>query len=313
MNAGSVRARWEDLPREVRDAVEARVGPPVVDFVYPAGGFTEGLAARVRSADGGEVFLKASPLGARMASHYRAEAAVGKSLPTAVAPLLLWSMEAGDWIVNAFEPVQGREPDLRPGSADLDGVLDAVGLMEKELTPCPFPGAGPVGATLSTLAGHWVRLAADPAGPRQDMWIASRRSLLEELDAPDRLVKLSAGDTLVHCDLRADNMLTESGTGRTRILDWSWGARGAAWVDAAFFVPQLIIAGHSPAGAEAALAARVPAWRAVAPEAANAFAVALTGYWSWHHGHGPGGALGAYRGRAAQAGRRWIDYRLALI
>lgn len=310
--AGSERARWKDLPPEVQDAVQARAGSTVVNVVYPTGGFTQGLAALVACADGSEVFLKASPLAARMASHYRAEATVGKHLRASVAPLLLWSLEAGDWIVNAFEPVQGREPGLRPGSADLDGVLDAVAMLERELTPCPVPGTVPVGTTLSTLAGHWARLAASPAGPGQDPWTVSRRSTLERLDDPDQLVKLSAGDTLVHCDLRADNMLTETGTGRTRILDWSWGARGAAWVDAAFFVPQLVLAGHSPAGAEAALAARVPAWRAVAPEAASAFAVALTGYWSWHQVHGPGGALGAYRGRAAQAGRRWIDYRLDL-
>ena len=34
------------------------------------------------------------------------------------------------------------------------------------------------------------------------------------------------------------------------------------------------------AGVEAALAARVPAWRAVDPEAVSAFAVAITGIWT---------------------------------
>ncbi|MFD4863389.1 phosphotransferase [Streptomyces atratus] len=311
MNTVSVRARWEDLPLEVRAAVQARLGSSVVEVVYPEGGFTQGLAVRVTCADGSEVFLKAVDLAARMASHYQAEAAVGKHLPTVVAPRLVWSLEASSWIVNAFESVRGREPDLRPGSADLNGVLDVVGVLEQELTPCPVSGVGPVGETLSSLAGHWARLAAAGAGSGgQDSWAASRRVRLAELDDPDRLVKASVGDTLVHCDLRADNMLAEAGTGRIRILDWSWGARGAAWVDAAFFVPQLITAGHSPAGAEAELGARVPAWRAVDPEAVSVFAVAITGYWAWNQANGPGGALGAYRGRAAEAGRRWIDYRL---
>ncbi|MGW0854954.1 phosphotransferase [Streptomyces sp. NPDC002690] len=311
MSADAGRARWEDLPSGVREAVRGRLGAPVVDVIHQGGGFTQGLAARVRCAGGGEVFLKASPLGARMASHYRAEAVVGEHLPTVIAPEFLWSLEVGDWVVNAFESVRGREPDLRPGSADLVGVLEAVGGLERGLTPCPVPEAGAVGETLSALSGHWVRLAAEPVGSvGRSPWTASRRARLEDLDSAERLVELSVGDTLVHCDLRADNMLTETGTGRVRILDWSWGARGAAWVDAAFLVPQLILAGHSPAGAEAALAARVPAWRAVAPEAASVFAVALTGYWTWHHAHGPGGALGAYRGRAAGAGRIWIDHRL---
>ncbi|MCX5401984.1 phosphotransferase [Streptomyces sp. NBC_00102] len=311
MSAASVRVRWEDLPREVREAVQMRLGGRVVDVVHPEGGFTRGLAARVTYA-GGEVFLKASPVAARTASHHRAEAMVGRFLPVAIAPEFLWSLVTAGWIVNAFEAVRGREPDLRPGSTDLTGVLDAVGALERELTPCPVPGAGEVGETLSTLAGHWGRLAAEPPGSvGHGTWTASQRARLEELDDAERLSELSAGDTLVHCDLRADNMLSEFDTGRTRILDWSWGARGAAWVDAAFFVPQLILAGHTPAGAETVLAGRVPGWRAVASEAADAFAVALTGYWTWHHTHGPGGALGAYRGRAAEAGRMWVDYRLA--
>lgn len=305
MNTPSARPRWEDLPDEVRAKVQARLGSPVVEVSYPEGGFTPGLAVRLTCADRGQVFLKAADLALPMASHYRAEAVVGEHLPCAIAPRLWWSLESHGWIINAFEAVLGGEPDLRPGSADLPGVLDVVGSLGRELTPCPAP-VGEAGETLSLLAGHWERLAAAPAGP--DAWCAERRARLTEMDDRDLLVKAAAGDTLVHCDLRADNMLVDAE--RVRVLDWSWAARGAAWVDAVFFVPQLILAGHSPAGAEAELGARVPAWRVADPKAVSMFAVAITGYWSWHQVHGPGGALGAYRGRAAEAGRRWIDYRL---
>ncbi len=305
MSTPSVRPRWEGLPGDVRAEVQARLGSPVVEVSYPEGGFTPGLAVRLTCADGSVVFLKAADVTLPMASHYRAEALVGEHLPSVIAPRLWWSLESRGWIVNAFEAVLGGQPDLRPGSADLPGVLDVVGSLERELTPCPAP-VGEAGETLSRLAGHWERLAAAPAGP--DAWSAARGRWLMELDARDLLVKAAVGETLVHCDLRADNMLMD--TGRVRVLDWSWAARGAAWVDAAFFVPQLILAGHSPAGAEAEVGARVPAWRAADPKALSMFAVAITGYWVWHQAHGPGGALGAYRGRAAEAGRRWIDYRL---
>ncbi|MFF3904364.1 phosphotransferase [[Kitasatospora] papulosa] len=305
MNTPSVRPRWEGLPDEVRARVQARLGSPVVEVGYPEGGFTPGLAVRLTCADRSEVFLKAADLALPMASHYRAEAVVGAHLPSGIAPELWWSLESHGWIVNAFEAVLGRGPDLRPGSADLRGVLDVVGSLERELTPCPAP-VREAGQPLSLLAGHWERLAAAPVG--RDAWSSARRTWLTEMDDRDLLVKAAAGDTLVHCDLRADNLLVD--TERVRVLDWSWAARGAAWVDAAFFVPQLILAGHSPAGAEAELGARVPAWRAVDPEAVSVFAVAITGYWAWNQAHSPGGALGAYRGRAAEAGRRWIDYRL---
>lgn len=305
MKTPSARPRWEDLPDDVRAEVQARLGSPVVEISYPEGGFTPGLAVRLTCADGGQVFLKAADLALPMAAHYRAEAVVGERLPSGIAPRLWWSLESHGWIVNAFEAVLGGEPDLRPGSTDLPGVLDVIGSLAQELTPCPV-SVGEAGKTLSLLAGHWERIAAAPAGP--DAWSTARHAWLTAMDDRDLLVKAAAGDTLVHCDLRADNMLVESE--RVRVLDWSWAARGAAWVDAAFFVPQLVLSGHSPADAEAELGARVPAWRVADPKALSTFAVAITGYWSWHQAHGPGGALGAYRGRAAQAGRRWIDYRL---
>lgn len=256
MNTPSVRPRWEDLPDAVRAKVQARLGSSVVEVSYPEGGFTPGLAVRLTCADRSEVFLKAADLALPMASHYRAEAVVGAHLPSVIAPELWWSVESLGWIVNAFEAVVGGEPDLRPGSADLPGVLDVVGSLERELTPCPVP-VGEAGETLSLLAGHWERLAADAAGP--DAWCAARRAWLTEMDDRDLLGRAAAGDTLVHCDLRADNMLMDAG--RVRVLDWSWAARGAAWVDAAFFVPQLILAGHCPAGAEAERGFRRGGWQ----------------------------------------------------
>ncbi|WP_328380504.1 hypothetical protein OHB13_37405 (plasmid) [Streptomyces sp. NBC_00440] len=134
MNTVSIRAPWEDLPLEARAAVRAQLGSPVVEIVHPEDGFTHGLAVRVKCANGSEVSLKAADIAARMASHYQAEATAGKHLPTVVAPRLVWSLETGNWIVNAFESVQGREPDLQPRSADLSSVLDAVGVLEQELT-----------------------------------------------------------------------------------------------------------------------------------------------------------------------------------
>ena len=94
------------------------------------------------------------------------------------------------------------------------------------------------------------------------------------------------------------------------MIDWSWFATGAAWVDVAFLLPQLLLAGHGPSDAEQLLAQRVPAWRDAPEEGVVAFAVALTGFWTWQHRHGPGGALGEYRERAADAGQAWVAHRM---
>ncbi|HMG30563.1 MAG TPA: hypothetical protein VK585_10640 [Jiangellaceae bacterium] len=56
--AAGVRAEWPDLPAGVRAGIEDLLGAPVVAAVNQAGGFSPGLAARVRCADGSRAFVK---------------------------------------------------------------------------------------------------------------------------------------------------------------------------------------------------------------------------------------------------------------
>jgi aminoglycoside phosphotransferase (APT) family kinase protein len=75
--------------------------------------------------------------------------------------------------------------------------------------------------------GGWARLRADPP-PGLNPW-AGRR--LDELVArAERALAALAGDTLVHLDVRADNLLlTPDGT--VTLVDWPHAARGPAWFD----------------------------------------------------------------------------------
>lgn len=57
--ATGVRHHWADLPDTVRDAVQDILGAPVVEARSQSGGFSPGVAARVRLADGGRAFVKA--------------------------------------------------------------------------------------------------------------------------------------------------------------------------------------------------------------------------------------------------------------
>ena len=50
-----------------------------------------------------------------------------------------------------------------------------------------------------------------------------------------RFDEATAGDTLVHTDVRDDNVLVDR-TGRAWICDWNWPVRGAAWLDTVFLL-----------------------------------------------------------------------------
>src|SRR5687767_11420835 len=57
--AVGVRLQWVDLPALVRAAVEEWLGSSVVSANTQASGFSPGVAARLRAADGRRVFVKA--------------------------------------------------------------------------------------------------------------------------------------------------------------------------------------------------------------------------------------------------------------
>src|SRR5918995_3384280 len=134
------RVEWGAAPAWLRGEVEARLGARVAGAATQAGGFSPGVAARLRLVDGRRVFVKAvgpEPNPDSPAAH-RAEARNMALLPrSAPAPRLLWSLDRRGWVALAFEDVDGAQPTLpwRPGQ--LRRVLEMVATMAADLTPAP--------------------------------------------------------------------------------------------------------------------------------------------------------------------------------
>src|SRR3712207_8463013 len=93
------RSAWQGIPGRVRAAVEAWLDSPVVSAASQSGGFSPGVAARLKTADGRRVFVKAAgpepnPL---TPTAHRQEARVAAALPAEVpVPRLLWSHDEGE-------------------------------------------------------------------------------------------------------------------------------------------------------------------------------------------------------------------------
>jgi hypothetical protein len=85
--AEGVRVHWEQLPPFVRREIEERIGERVVRSITQPGGFSPGMAARLTTAGGREVFVKAvseraNPDAPQM---HRREAEVVAALPPEAA------------------------------------------------------------------------------------------------------------------------------------------------------------------------------------------------------------------------------------
>ncbi|WP_250035780.1 phosphotransferase [Paractinoplanes maris] len=242
---GGTRIGWVDLPPVVRGRIEEIIGGPVVEAVSQTGGFSPGTADRVVTGDGRRAFVKAvtPALNERSAELARQETRITAALPGHVpAPRVLGSIDDGDWVVLILEDVEGAHPRTPWVETEIDAAVTALTELADALTPAPLTVPA-VTEVLTEGFGGWQRLAADPPADL-DPWAAAH---LPELIAAagHGLAAVGTGDTLAHCDIRADNMLVRP-DGRLMIVDWPWGATAPIWFDRVLLALNVTVHGGDP-------------------------------------------------------------------
>ncbi|MHC0431582.1 phosphotransferase family protein [Streptomyces sp. O3] len=261
------RTAWHDLPPDVRRAVESRTGP--VEHAETAShGVMSRLACTVH-ARSGRTFVKGTRLDDPSAWVYRHEARVTRHAP--LAPRVLWEVEAGGWLLVGYEHVDGRHPDLAPGSGDLGPLVCTL----TATSEAPWPEA----VRKKPLHTRWADFL--PA------------------DVPPGL----QGRSLAHTDMSPLNMLVTA-DGQLRLLDWALACPAPAWADTAFAVLRLIYAGHSADQAEA-VARQVPAYRRADPADVSTFARTVLAAWETRERTDPL----PHRAALTAAARSWAAHR----
>jgi aminoglycoside phosphotransferase (APT) family kinase protein len=225
----------------VRLAIEQRMGSPVAEAVTQPGGFSPGLAARLRLRDGRRVFVKAVSEIANPDSpdiHRREARIVAKLPPAAPVPRLLWTYDAGGWVALGFEDIDGRHPHEPWTEADLALVVPTLKQMAALFTPSPIsPEETATRGFLRDING-W-RVAYERGESQLDPWCLKHIARLGDLEAQAPVA--AAGETLLHFDTRADNILIADD--RVYVVDWPWARLGAAWVDWVAMAPSVTMQG----------------------------------------------------------------------
>jgi hypothetical protein len=262
---GSHRIRWTDLPATVAAALGRMLGSEIVSAESQPGGFSEGLAARVRLADGRRAFIKAAS--SAVATFHRREAAVTEALaPTGLVPRLLDVYDDGHWVALAFEEIPGRLPAQPWDPSELSRVLDATTALAEALTPAPVDPA----ILAPPRLGGWADLAASGSGSRVN---ASAHDHLDDLvDLESQAPAALAGDTLLHGDLYPFNLLLTPD--RVVAVDWPHAWIGAAHCDVLTLLSSASLSGIDPQP----LAGRHPLTRDLDPLAVDAFLAVHSGF-----------------------------------
>jgi hypothetical protein len=308
----STRLPWAQVPAPLRAAAEQRLGGRVTAAVTQPGGFSPGAAARLRLDSGRRAFAKAvgPELNPDSPGIYRAEARIAAALPAAAwAPEFLGVIDSGGWVLLLFEDIDGAMPAQPWRPPELARVLAAVTDLAAALTPAPLAAPTVADAHAASFTG-WRQLAAEhwptrnPAAGDQaalDPWAREHLAGLAKLESG--WAAAAQGTSLVHSDLRADNILLTAD--RVVFVDWPWACRAAPWFDLVAMLPSIALAGGPPPGE---ILAAHPVTRDADPQAVTAVVAALAGYFIYQSRRpGPPGIPTVRAFQAAQ-GKVTLDW-----
>lgn len=233
------RLAFAELPVHVRDWAERVLGAPVVRTESASGGYSPGVAAGLFAADGSAVFLKAGhpSLNPESATLLRSELRTLRGMPSGlpIAGLIDALDEGPDgWVALALAHVDGRQAPLPWTDTTIASALESLAELRDALTPAPAAEWESAADVLGGMFGCWRQLtdAAD-----LDPWLIRRHRALTAM--AEAAPAEASGDTLLHLDLRADNLMLRT-DGRLIVVDWAWAVRGAAWIDPALLAIEFI-------------------------------------------------------------------------
>lgn len=266
------RLTWDELPGQVRMWAQQALGSPVVRVDHASGGYSPGTTDALFCADGSRGFLKAvhPSINPHSPGLIRSERQALERLPAGlpIAGLIAAFDEGPDgWVAILIEHVAGEQPPL-PWTNELIGtVLAALRVTESVRVPDLRDAVDALRPLLELWPGLVGRADLDP-------WLAARLPALDA--AARRALASAAGETLLHLDLRADNLLRRP-DGTIAIVDWAWAARGASWVDPAGLIIEFISSGSAEVDADAWLD-RIATDQGVPPTLIADFLAGALGY-----------------------------------
>jgi hypothetical protein len=271
--AAGVHLPWANVPAAVKAWAAAIGGGEPTEVRDLHGGFSPGAAARLECPRGA-VFVKAvgDELNPESSALHRREAVVSRALPVSPSfPVLLDVYDDAGWVALAFEAIEGVVPRHPWDRSELDAVVAALERAHDVLTPSPADRLASAQRYFRNFFGGWAELAAAADTPELDPWCRENLSRLVELEA--RWPEAIDGPTLVHGDIRSDNVLM--GPAGPVFVDWPHAAVGNPVFDLVAWAPSVVLEGGPLP--EELLVAHGPS-RSADPDVVSVLLAAVSGF-----------------------------------
>ena len=305
LNPLSVRVPWDELPASVRSEIERLAGARVTRGTTIEAGFSPGLIARLETADGRSLFVKACATSINPRTpliHAREARVLGLIAGLNPVPFLgEFSCDGWTGVVTLF--VSGSQPVAILSSTDsLFDVVDTIS---------SFPLQDGIDSHADLLANDflWFGVAQliERDGTLSSPWGAANAVTLLRIE--NDLLAAVEGQSLIHGDLRADNVIV-SLNGVAVAIDWPAAAVGNPLFDVLTFATSLALEGHREAADIATLSR---AFRTADSTLVTTLLVGLFGHYRWAASlDNPPGIPGvrAYQARLAAVLEQWLTTRI---
>jgi aminoglycoside phosphotransferase (APT) family kinase protein len=199
----------------------------------------------------------------------RQESEILDALPATVpAPRRLATVHSGPWVALATTWATGATEESW-NDASIAAVAQACRTASGHRAPAGLP---PVAQRIFDFDG-WIRVLE--LGARDDWETAHAQPAADIVAGWERW---TAGDALVHRDIRLDNTTVDTDNGSAVLLDWAYASAGAPWIDLAQLAADVVATGHA-LGGQAATDRAYRLLRTLPPEASR-FVVGLAGMWT---------------------------------
>ncbi|MEU3021035.1 phosphotransferase [Nocardiopsis sp. NPDC007018] len=257
--------------------------------------------------DGQRAFVKAINLetDSFASSLYTRERYFAERIPSNFpAPRFLGEVRASAWLALVFEDIMGRVVPVPWSDNDLTAVLNHMDACSSLMTPCPIPGLESWGGDFALWQG-WNWMESQGALPAETP--AEARPHLRLLARLEAVFPTAAGgDTLLHSDLRSDNIILGA-DGSVTFVDWAHAARGAAWIDPLIFALCAAVQGH---GNPQEILERHPAGQNADSDGVDSALAALAGRFVASSTRPGPAALRRFQRLEALACLRWLGSRV---